>query len=315
MGRSTLEGVDLKLKRAKERFDALSKAINQFVTEPGEDRITAEQHSQRGGILRVQDVRRPPPEWGILIGDCVHHYRSALDHLAFQLLVANTKGRIPARVAKRSEFPIFNSGPRFRGKFNRKGEPLPGSGWAKIQGIDPEAATAIERLQPYHRRKNPCSRALWQLQELANIDKHRLLHVTYTSIRGSTFVVTEARNIAAIQDFNFRAGPLKRNAIVAKWRVVPVDPRYGTKMNMDADMLTDIIFGQASPARSVRGQSVTKTLHDIGAFIASDVLPPLTAVLGLTSSFKPGRLIDLEPLSIEEREALGERTLIQMIST
>lgn len=315
MGRASLEGVDLKLKRAKDRFDVLSEAIKEFLTEPGEDRISVEPHPERGGIFKVQDVRRPPPDWGILIGDCVHHYRSALDHLVFQLVLANTRGPLPAKVVKRSEFPIFNSGPKFRGKLNKKGELSPGSGRAKIQDIAEPAQAVIERLQPYHRRKNPGARALWQLQELANIDKHRLLHVTYTSIRGSTFRVTEAVNVAEIYDFRFRPGPLKRDAVVAEWRTVPVDPRYGTKVGMDADMLTDVIFGKASPARSVRAQSVQRTLYDIGAFIASDVLPPLTAFLGLTSDFKPGGLIDLEPLSIEERDALGERTLVQTIAT
>jgi hypothetical protein len=315
MGRPTLEGVDLKLERAKECFDTLGKAINEFLTEPSDDRLRAEQHPERGGIFKVQDVRRPPPDWGILIGDCVHHYRSALDHLAFQLVVANTRGRLPAKAVKRSEFPIFNSGPKFRGRRNRKGEPSPGSGRAKIHDIPRPAQAVIERLQPYHRRKNPGARSLWQLQELANIDKHRLLHVTYSSIRGSTFRITEAVNVAELRDFHFEPGPLKRNAVVAQWRTIPIDPRYGTKLNMDADMLTDVVFGKASPARSVQGESVPLTLFEIGAFIASDVLPPLTDFLGLTSRFKPGRMIDLEPLSIEEREALGERTLVQSLST
>jgi hypothetical protein len=220
-----------------------------------------------------------------------------------------------AKVEKRSEFPIFNSGPKFRGSLNRKGELSSGSGRAKIQDIAEPAQAVIEGLQPYHRRKTPGARALWQLQELANIDKHRLLHVTYTSIRGTTFRITEAVNVAELQDFRFRPGALKRNAVVARWRTVPIDPRYGTKVSMDADVLTEVVFGKASPARSVRGLSVQRTLYDIGAFIASDVLPPLTAFLGLTSDFKPGRLIDLEPLSIEERDALGERTLIQSIVT
>lgn len=314
MGRPTLEGVDLKLNRAKDRFDTLNRAINKFVTEPGNNRLALEQHPERGGILRVNDVLRPPPDWGILIGDCVHHYRSALDHLVFQLVLANTRGRPSAKVERRSEFPIFNSGLKFRGQGKRKGVPPSGSGWAKIQDIPEAAQAVIESLQPYHRRKNPGTRALRQLQELANIDKHRLLHVTFTSIRGSTFQFTEAVNVGEIQGFRFHPGPLKRNAVVAEWRTMPIDPRYGTEMNMDADMVTDIIFGKASSARSVRGEAVAKTLFDIGAFIASDILPPLTAFLGLTSDFKPGRLIDMESLSIAERDALGERTLVQSLN-
>src|SRR3954447_2347916 len=161
MGRPSLEGVDLKLNRAVDRFEALVKAAGKFGTDPNSKRLAIEDHPDPPGIVvRVKEVSSPPPELQLLIGECVQQYRSALDHLAFQLLVANTRGRIPAKLAKRSEFPIFNSGPKFRGKFNRKGKPLAGSGWAKIEVIVADAAKVIQRLQPYHRRQNPRSRVL-----------------------------------------------------------------------------------------------------------------------------------------------------------
>jgi hypothetical protein len=228
-----------------------------------------------------------------------------LDHLAFQLVVANTRGRISERVAKRCEFPIFNSGTKFRGKRNRKRVPSSGSGWAKVQDIDISAQRSIEALQPYHRRKNPRSRSLWHLQELSNIDKHRLLHVTQTAVRGSGANVFKGRNIGAIRGPGFIPGPMKRDAVVAVFEIVPVDPRYGVQAHLDCEPLRDIAFGKGSLARSVRGASVTKTLYDIGAFIASDVLPPLTEALGLTSSFRPGHLIDAFDLSPSEREVFG----------
>lgn len=314
MGKPSLEGVDLKLNRAKDRLDALSKAIGEFLTDPDSYSLALKCGPQRREAFRVTEVRSPPPDWGILIGDCVHHYRSALDHLVFQLVVANTRGRLPAKVEKRSEFPIFNSGPKFRGKGKRKGVPSSGGGLAKIQDTPAAAQAIIESLQPYHRRKKPAAQALWELQELANIDKHRLLHVTYATIRGSTFTVTQQRNVASLRGFRFRPGPLKPNAVIAEWQVIPIDPRHGTKMNVESDMLTDIIFGKASPARAVRGKAVVKTLYEIGTFIAGDVLPPLTSLLGLASTFTPGRLIDLEPLSVEEKESLGERVLTQELT-
>lgn len=266
-----------------------------------------EDHPQPPGIvLKVKEVRRPPPRLGLLISECLHQYRSALDHLAFQLLVANTRGRIPAKLAKRSEFPIFNSGTRFRGKFNRKGEPLAGSGWAKMQGIDTDAATVLEGLQPYHRRKNPRARILWQLHELSTIDKHRLLHTTQATTRGSAITVIKVGNVAELRGPGFIPGPLKRDAVVASYKIVPIDPRRGVQVQVEPELLTDIAFGKGSPARSVRGRSAIVTLYEIGAFISSDVLPPLTDILGLSSSFDPGRLIDAKALSPSEREALSD---------
>jgi hypothetical protein len=63
----------------------------------------------------------------------------------------------------------------------------------------------------------------------------------------------------------------------------------------------------------VRGQSAILTLYEIGAFIASDVLPALTPFLGLTSRFKPGRLIDTHDLSPDEREATGGGAAFEMV--
>jgi hypothetical protein len=312
VGRASLGGIDLKLNRAKERFDTLSQAIKDFIADEDSYSIALEQHGQGRATFRVSDVKRPPPEWGLLIGECVHQYRSALDHLVFQLVLSNRRGYLPARVVKRSEFPIFNSGPRFRGRRNRKGEPSSGSGRAKIQDIPKEARAAIERLQPYHRRKNPEARSLWQLHELANVDKHRLLHVTYSSFQGSSFTI-HSRNVAELRGFDFRPGPLKRNAVVAEWQAIPIDPRYGTEMNVEGEIMTDIIFGKASAARAVRGLSVTKTLFDIGAFIASDVLPPLCDLMGLTSAFKPGRIIDIAAMPPDERDTVS-RTRIQLLN-
>lgn len=306
MGRATLEGVNLKLNRAKGHFDALVEEISRFQSDPENYSLALEQEAERGvGVCRVANVHSPPAGIGIRIGECLHQYRTALDHLLFQLVIANHKGRVPARVERRAEFPIFNNGPKFRGNSKRKRVPAPGSGRAKIQGIAPEAQAIIERFQPYHRRKYPGTRSLRQLQELSNIDKHRLLHVTYSAFKGSAFEF-EVGNVAAITDFGFRPGPLKRKAPVATWRAHPIDPSLGMKVDVKIELTTDITFGKASPAVSARGESVVKTLFDIGAFIASDVLPPLCDVLGLASEFKPGKLIDVDAIPPDQRDEVEQ---------
>jgi hypothetical protein len=306
VGRPSLEGVDLKLNRAADRFGALAEATTEFLSDKNSCRLAVENHPEsRGVLLRVEKVERPPPGLSLLIGECVQQYRSALDHLAFQLLLANTRGRLPAKLAKRSEFPIFPSGPRFRGHRNRKGKPSSGSGWAKIEGIAPAAQAAIERLQPYHRWKNPGSRVLLQLQELSNIDKHRLLHVTTAALRGSVATVIESHNVAGIETDGFLIGPLKRNAVVVELKVTAADPSQAIEMNVKPELLSEIAFAKGSAARSVRGEGVLPTLAGIGAFIASDVLPPLTEALGLESTFAPPRLIDSGDLTPEQRATVG----------
>jgi hypothetical protein len=75
----------MKLARAQEHLEALNAEIDEFrkvdaytVTfEPSDDR--------RQVAVKLVVLRNLPPEWGILIGDCIHNLRGALDHLAFAL--------------------------------------------------------------------------------------------------------------------------------------------------------------------------------------------------------------------------------------
>jgi hypothetical protein len=117
--------------------------------------------------------------------------------------------------------------------------------------------------------------------------------------------VVKARNVTRLEGPGFIPGPFKRDAVVAEFKIVRADPRHGVQVQVDPELLTDIAFSKGSLARSVRGESAIVTLYEIGAFIASDVLPPLTASLGLSSRFAPGRLIDAKELSPSEREVFG----------
>jgi hypothetical protein len=133
---------------------------------------------------------------------------------------------------------------------------------------------------------------------LSNIDKHRLLHVTHSSLEGSQFRLVSQEPIV-FRGYEFLPGPLKKNAVIARWHVTP---GFGRPFNMhvDAELVTDITFGKGNPARSVQGEGVIATLHRISTFIASDVLPPLAAELGLVSTFTPRRLIDVLSATPEE---------------
>jgi hypothetical protein len=312
VGRPSLEGVYLKLERAKDHLYGLSDAVGKFLRDEDSYSMVAEFDDQRRPLLRVEHARRPPPEISILIGECVYNLHSALDHLAFQLAVANTSGRLPKAIADTSAFPIFNSGPRFRAT-NRKGKPTPVSGRFKIRGASPNAQAVIESLQPYHRRKKPGARVLWQLHELSNIDKHRLLHVTHSSLEGSEFRLRSADPII-MRGYDFEPGPLKAGAVVARWHVEPV-AGSPLKLDVDARLVTDVTFGKESPARTVRRQGVGSALYGITAFIASEVLPPLVADLGQLSTFSAGRYIDVLNATTDELKEIPPPTFIRSLRT
>jgi hypothetical protein len=90
--------------------------------------------------------------------------RSSLDHLVWQLVLAN--GATPT---KRNTFPICNTPDCFSSEVRKN----------RLQGVSPEAQAIIDGWQPYRRGKDLCDlHPLWILSEFTNIDKHRTLNLT-----------------------------------------------------------------------------------------------------------------------------------------
>jgi hypothetical protein len=82
-----LLGPRLKLLRFEDHFAALKRATRAFLESqpyrvPSEVKAGGYEH-----IWRAVEVKRPDPRLGVIIGDCLHNLRSALDHLAWQLVV------------------------------------------------------------------------------------------------------------------------------------------------------------------------------------------------------------------------------------
>src|SRR5439155_21053237 len=64
-------------------------------------------------VFRVRIFEEPDPRWGLIAGDFVHNIRSALDYLAWQLVILNGK-----RPNSAVQFPIFTT----CGEFVTKGK-------------------------------------------------------------------------------------------------------------------------------------------------------------------------------------------------
>ena len=95
-----------------------------------------------------------------IAGDVPQNLRSALDHLAYQLVEAGEGRRIGERRGKRIAFPIFDTPNDY--KTLKTG---------KIKGARKAAVKLIDALKPYKRGNPP----LWSLHYANNIDKHRHL--------------------------------------------------------------------------------------------------------------------------------------------
>jgi hypothetical protein len=155
MPQASAVGVHLKFQRAREHIAELERRGREFMeTKPFE--VYEEEEKDSGDLLtRVRVHNQPPPELSLVIGDIVHNCRTALDHLAWQLVLAN--GATPG---DNTAFPIARSKDSFP-SFAKK----------CLKGVSKQAFSAVEALKPYPGGDDP----FWRLHQLDIEDKHHLL--------------------------------------------------------------------------------------------------------------------------------------------
>ena len=97
--------------------------------------------------------------WSVIAGEIVHQSRSALDHVVWDLIVAN--GNVPKE--REAGFPVI----RKEAKYKERVDDM-------IGGMNEQARTIIAGLQPFG--PDYASDPLYILNEMWNRDKHRLLN-------------------------------------------------------------------------------------------------------------------------------------------
>jgi hypothetical protein len=122
-----------KVGRANVHLSCLDKRINSFINKGKLYEFDPLDDLETGQIVIYGEGIREPPveEWGVIIGDVVHNLRSALDHLVWQLTLAN--GNIPSAVIPRGKagkkwrdirFPIYTLDLRDRYPLQSQAHPL-----------------------------------------------------------------------------------------------------------------------------------------------------------------------------------------------
>jgi hypothetical protein len=167
-------GIDAKLGRAQHHYDELA-AMYTARFEPGPTQFDIElDGSPSKCLIRVSNLPTIDESWRLVLGDVLTNLRASLDHLAWQLVLAFA----PDPPTRDTKFPIHKS--RFSEKGNER-QPLNLTPAVSNQDV----LDRLVRNQPYqHRWLPPGSQdqdgewsALWQLNELCNLDKHRELVV------------------------------------------------------------------------------------------------------------------------------------------
>lgn len=165
----SLEGVEEKIDRAKRHLSDLG-GLLEAALDPNRYQVVCEEEGETGKYAyRIEGTPLVDPEWSVIVGDFLFNLRSALDHLAWQLVILD--GGTPN---ENTQFPILEAAPVDRAG-NRRPVQL------KPPVSSREILHALERAQPYSRMDGAAIDAtqmpLWAIKRLNNIDKHRLLLV------------------------------------------------------------------------------------------------------------------------------------------
>lgn len=164
-GPTELEGARLKIGRAKHHLEELE---FQFGVSSTAHRDAFAHESNAEGTEHVvwlkDDLGPVSPLYPLIIGDYFHNLRSALDHIAFEVNKLGAGAQFTDKLARDSEFPVFEDEAAFKRSAPRK-----------IAGFRAKERALITDMQPYIGLDHPTRSGLLSIHDLNRFDKHREL--------------------------------------------------------------------------------------------------------------------------------------------
>ncbi|MGI9071715.1 MAG: hypothetical protein ACR2JB_10465 [Bryobacteraceae bacterium] len=250
----SIDHIRVKIERAKEHIGDLNARIGIF-NEAGPYSVIREEDAQTGDIVFYVRIKSDIPlSFAAIIGDAVQNLRSSLDHLAYQLVLANS-----GTPTKRTAFPIAESPEKYEALDPRK-----------VEGMSETAVKKIHALHPYRGGND----AIWMLDELNNIDKHRLLLAVGSA---HTDVVLDYRDmfpnvrepmLYSVQpsgaSFLMRSFPLKDGAEI--YRVLAAHRE--AYINQKPEFTFRITLGEPE---IVKGEPIIPTLNQLASIVGKVV--------------------------------------------
>ncbi len=251
-----LDGSRTKIARAHKQIKKLGTTIDRFVKERDVNAIVLDiDNDRRELVATFKLLDLPPALWAVIVGEILYDLRSALDHLAWQLVLQN--GGTPT---SKTEFPIFKDEIKFKSDAPRK-----------VRGMSDAMKAAIQALQPYIAGENPKDAAmqkLWVLHELTNIDKHQTLHLAGWFLKTAAYNVHHPPNVEIQTIEGMQHGPLVDGAILAKFRWSEA-AGSDAKMSMELKLSIDVTLKNVRPELQAVG--IEDSLSQITIHVASRV--------------------------------------------
>lgn len=154
--RDRLDLIAVKVERSREHVRTLEAEVRSYLSSNPYVIGTKRDPESRRLIYFLVSVQPTPHRVSAILGDTIHNLRSALDHLAYQLVWVGT-GKAPL---SHVYFPIADDQARYLEQRRHQ-----------MKGAPPPAIAAIDALTPYKGGNDQ----LWRLHKLNNVDKHRVL--------------------------------------------------------------------------------------------------------------------------------------------
>ena len=259
MPNPTIRGIELKIQRAEFHYRSLETQLRNFQDLYAKVFVPQVVNNGYKHLYWAHDPPALDPRWSAIIGDCVHNLRSALDHLACQLVIAH--GGDPNRA---TNFPILDKPPfrpacsqypRWTHLPRRHGRPEP----LRVRGgIDPAALQIVESVQPY--KGTDTGHMLSLLGNLDNLDKHRDLTVVAMAVRGAKthadygpFLSTHGGFLSVTVPLDTvgaltTTGPIRHDEVAA-FMTYP-QPQVDPDPNLE--LLSKVVFAKGSVAATFR---------------------------------------------------------------
>jgi hypothetical protein len=257
-----LDGVMLKIQRADEHIRNLNAEVAALINGDTYRLVSEPDTDARECVLRVLGPE-PPGRLAVIAGEIVHQLRSILDHLVWQLVIAN--GGEPSR---KHQFPIHDRPQEFRTACER----------GVIKGISASARSMIEAHQPYKRGGTIERNFLHVLREMDNTDKHRSLTVLLA--------------LASIRELSIGRRNPRSGEKGESIELVRMSPPAGlirpTERGAEVQRLT---FSRPEPDVQVTGKPIVQiAFGDLGALSEQSVIDIVSQlrnkVLGVVEEFR-----------------------------
>jgi hypothetical protein len=165
-----MESVDAKMIRAHEHLEAFSQEAHDYLSALEITMVlkTAPANPFPWLVIWANDYI-PPMRLSVLLGDCVHNMRAALDNL-----VCGLARTADPRCTCKGAFPFRQSETDWNKHFQND-----------LAGVPPAAQSIIKALQPWHNLTSPRI----MLNRLSNTDKHRACNLALAYDRNAGFRV------------------------------------------------------------------------------------------------------------------------------